>query len=161
MFLLLLAQAAASVPASPLNLTCYGGGTGKSVELATVNNRASLYGSVGTTPVSGTGYGTSTVMLPHHEEYSDQVQIQLFGDEDKIRLPQSVVPPIHGGSDGWFKLTDVVADAHSIRAKAGINFVNHPKIFIDRVTGAISINGKNGSFSGQCEAVAADAPAKF
>jgi len=160
MFLLLLAQAA-SADATPLNLTCYGGGTGKSVEVATVNNRASVYGTVGTTPVSGTGNGTSTVMLPHNEAYNDQVQIRLFSGDDRIRLPQSVVPPIHGGSDGWFKLTDVVANAHSIRAKAGINFINHPKIFIDRVTGAISINGRNGDFSGQCEAVPADAPAKF
>jgi hypothetical protein len=160
MFLLLLAQAA-STQAAPLNLTCYGGGTGKSVDVATVNSHTSIYGSAGGMPVSGTGYGTGTVMLPHNEAYNDQVQVRLFSGDDRIRLPQSVVPPIHGGSDGWFKLTDVVEDAHSIRAKAGINFMNHPKVFIDRVTGAISINGRNGDFSGQCEAVPADAPTKF
>jgi len=160
MFLWLLAQVA-SAQLTPLHLTCLGGGTGKSVNVATVNNRGSIYGSVGTVPVSGNGSGTSTVVVPHSEAYTDQVQVQLFTGDDRIRLPQSVVPPIHGGSDGWFKLTEMTADAHSISAKAAINFMNHPKLFIDRVTGAISINGKNGSFSGQCAAVPADAPAKF
>jgi hypothetical protein len=28
----------------------------------------------------------------------------LFGGEDRIRLPRTILPPAHGGADGWFKL---------------------------------------------------------
>ena len=43
----------------------------------------------------------------------------------------------------------------------GLNFVNNPKVFIDRVTGTISISGKAGDFTGQCQAMDPSAPAKF
>ena len=39
--------------------------------------------------------------------------------------------------------------------------MNNPKVYIDRVTGTISISGRAGDYSGQCQAVQADAPAKF
>jgi hypothetical protein len=54
-----------------------------------------------------------------------------------------------------------VADARSIRASAAVNFMNNPKVHIDRVTGMISISGRAGDFSGQCQAVAADAKPQF
>ena len=72
-----------------------------------------------------------------------------------------MLPPLHGGSDGWFKLKNVKADARSIHASAAVNFINNPKVYIDRVTGTISISGKAGDYSGQCEAVDANAAAKF
>jgi hypothetical protein len=72
-----------------------------------------------------------------------------------------MLPGLHGGDDGWFKLKDVVVDARSIHAKATVNFANHPNVFIDRVTGTISISGKSGDYAGQCQAMQADAPAKF
>jgi hypothetical protein len=72
-----------------------------------------------------------------------------------------MLPLLRGGKDGWFKLKNVVADARTIRAKAAVNFINNPNVFIDRVTGTISISGKAGDYSGRCEAMIDDAPAKF
>jgi hypothetical protein len=40
--------------------------------------------------------------------------------------------------------------------------INHSgKVFIDRVTGTISISGKAGDYTGQCQAIDPNAAAKF
>jgi hypothetical protein len=72
-----------------------------------------------------------------------------------------MLPPLHGGADGWFKLKNVTVDDRSIKASAAVNFMNNPKVYVDRVTGAITISGKAGDFSGQCEAMDPQAPKKF
>ena len=158
MFAFLVAQAAAQ---QPLNLTCLGGGTANKAAVATVNGYGSFSGNVGTTPIGGTASHSSTIVGQRHQGFEDQVDVRLFGGDDRIRLPRTMLPPIHGGADGWFKLKEVVADARSIHAKASVNFMNSPKVYIDRVTGTISISGKAGDYSGQCEAVSADAAPKF
>ena len=158
MFAFFLAQAAVQ---QPLSLTCFGGGTANKAAAATVNSYGSFSGNVGSTPVSGTGNSFSTIVGQRHQGFEDQVDVRLFSGDDRIRLPRTMLPPVHGGADGWFKLKDVVADARSIHAKASVNFINSPKVYIDRVTGSISISGKAGDYSGQCQAVAVDMPAKF
>jgi hypothetical protein len=153
MLLLFFAQAAvaqleiapAQVAQQPLNLTCFGGGTAKKGAVATVN----------------TGSDLATITHQRQQGFADQVDIRLFNGDDRIRLPRTTLPLIRGGNDGWFKLKNVVADARTIRAKAAVNFINNPTVHIDRVTGTISISGKNGDYAGTCEAMATDAPAKF
>lgn len=93
--------------------------------------------------------------------FREQVDIRLFGDDDRIRMPRTMLPAIRGGKGGWFKLKNVVADERSIRASAAVNALNNPNVFIDRVTGTISVSGKAGDFTGQCEAMRTDLPAKF
>jgi hypothetical protein len=159
MIFMLMAQAA--IAQQPLNITCFGGGTANKVTVATVNSYGSFSGNVGTTPVYGSGSGSSTVMGSRQQGFEDQVDVRLFSGDDRIRLPRTILPPIHGRSSGWFKLKNVQADARSIHASAAINFMNNPKVYIDRVSGVISISGKAGDYSGQCQAVAADAPSKF
>lgn len=154
--LLLLAQSA-----EPVNLTCFGAGVAIKPAFTTVNINAHVSGSVGATPYSGSGYGSSTIATMRQQGFGDQVDIQLFNGDDRIRMPRTMLPAIRGGKDGWFKLKNVIADERSIRAKAAVNFANSPNVFIDRVTGTISISGKAGDFSGQCETVAADAKPKF
>lgn len=61
-----------------------------------------------------------------------------------------MLPPIHGGENGWFKLSDIASSDRDITASADINFANHPKVRIDRVTGVINIVGKAGNFVGEC-----------
>ena len=97
------------------------------------------------------------MMGQRQQGFSDQVDIRLFGGDDRIRLPRTLLPPLHGGNDGWFRLKNVVTDARSIHASVAVNFINSPKLFIDRVTGSISISGKAGDFTGRCEAVSNDA----
>jgi hypothetical protein len=162
MFLFMFAAAAAQVSAQqPLNLTCLGAGTANKVSHATGQTHVHVSGMVGTTLVSGNGYGTTSMNIPRQQGFEDQVDIRLFSGDDRIRMPRTMLPPLHGGQDGWFKLKNVKADARSIHASAAVNFINNPKVYIDRVTGTISISGRAGDYSGQCEAMQPDAPAKF
>jgi hypothetical protein len=39
--------------------------------------------------------------------------------------------------------------------------MNNPKVYVDRVTGTITISGRAGDFSGQCEAMDPQALKKF
>jgi len=155
---LVAAQAASQ---QPLNLTCGGAGTANKATAANAYSNTQLYGTVGTTPVSGSGQTNTTVYGTRQQGFEDQVDIRLFSGDDRIRMPRTMLPPMHGGSEGWFKLKNVKADERSIHASAAVNFMNNPKVYIDRVTGTISISGRAGDYSGQCQAVASDAPSKF
>jgi hypothetical protein len=140
---LILLQAATQ---APLNLTCSGGGTANKVASATA------WGSNGE---------SVNVLGQRQQDFGDQVDLRLFAGDDRIRMPRTMLPPLHGGDDGWFKLKNVQADERSIRGSAAVNFMNNPKVFIDRVTGAISISGKAGDYAGRCQAVDATAAPKF
>ena len=158
MILLLLAQV---VSPQPLSLTCFGGGTANKVALSTIDTDGSFSGSVGTTPFSGSSSGSGTVTSMRQQGFDDQLDIQLFNGDDRIRMPRTMLPLFRSGKDGWFKLKNVQMDARSIRAKAAVNFINSPNVFIDRVTGTISISGKAGDYSGQCEVIDVGARPKF
>jgi hypothetical protein len=144
-----------------LDLTCFGGGTANKPAVVTAYGSSSVSGSVGTVPFSGSGYGTSTAVGQRQQAFGDQVDVRLFGGDDRIRMPRTMLPGIRGGKDGWFKLKGVVVDTRSIRASAAVNVINNPKVFIDRVTGTISISGKSGDYAGQCQAIDASAAPKF
>src|SRR5215213_2685089 len=155
---LVAAQAASQ---QPLNLTCGGAGTANKATAVNAYSNTQVYGTVGTTPVSGSGQTNTTVYGTRQQGFEDQVDIRLFSGDDRIRMPRTMLPPLHGGSDGWFKLKNVVADARSIHASAAVNFMNNPKVYIDRTTGTISISGKAGDYSGQCEAADPNAVRRF
>lgn len=144
-----------------LQLTCLGSGTANKLAVATVNSNSDVYGSVGTTPFSAYGSGNATVMGQRQQDFREQVDIRLFSGDDRIRMPRTMLPPIHGGNAGWFKLKNVVADARSIKGKAALSFMNNPNVFIDRVTGTISISGRAGDYTGQCQVIDARAAPKF
>jgi hypothetical protein len=133
----------------PLNLVCGGGGSANKVAVA----NAFGWSRWGSTQV--TAFGTRS------QGFEDQVDVRLFSGDDRIRLPRTMLPPIHGGSEGWFKLKALMVKARAITASAGFNVMNNPKIHIDRMTGTISINGKAGSYSGRCEAIDPNAQRKF
>jgi len=141
------AQAATSTssPDHPLALTCEGSGS------ATKHSHGSI---------NGDGWSAS-VTSQRDREFSDQVDVRLFSGDDRIRMPRTMLPVIHGGADGWFVLKNVVADARSIHASAAVGLLNNPKVYIDRVTGTISISGKSGDYSGQCQVIDANVAPKF
>lgn len=62
-----------------------------------------------------------------------------------------MLPSIHGGDHGWFKLKHLDANADAITGSASVNLLNNPKVYIDRRTGVISIDGKAGHYTGQCD----------
>ena len=150
-----------ATPPEALNLTCIGGGTANKITSTNIYGSQEMHGSIGGAPVSAYGDSSATITGSRQQGFADQVDVRLFAGDDRIRMPRTMLPPIHGGSGGWFRLKGVQADARSIRASVVINFMNNPKVLIDRVTGTISISGKAGDFSGQCQAIDANAPAKF
>ena len=133
----------------PLQLTCLGSG------VASKATSAFAWGGWG-------GWSGWSMVSGHKDRgFNEQVDIRLFTGDDRIRLPRTMLPGIHGGDHGWMVLHDVVADARAIRASVGVNVLNNPKLYIDRVTGTISISGKAGDYAGQCQAMDASAAPKF
>jgi hypothetical protein len=129
----------------PLELTCLGTG---------VASKA--------TSAVAWGWGGWGVATGHKDRgFNDQVDLRLFTGDDRVRMPRTMLPGLHGGDHGWFKVHDLFADARAIRASAGVGMLNNPKIFIDRVTGTISISGKSGDYAGQCQVIDANAAPKF
>ena len=129
----------------PLALTCMGAGT------ADKQRGTFLFGR----------YGWASAISHHDRQFNDQIDIRLFSGDDRIRLPRTMLPGIHGGQQGWFKLKDVVADSRSIHASAAVSAFHNPKVYIDRTTGTISISGKDGDYSGECQVIDANAASKF
>jgi hypothetical protein len=107
------------------------------------------------------GWGWASAISHHDRQFNDQVDIRIFTGDDRIRLPRTMLPGIHGGEAGWFKLKDVVADSRSIRASAAVSAFHNPKVYIDRTTGTISISGKDGDYAGECQVIDANAAPKF
>ena len=122
----------------PLNLTCLGAGAAVKSSVGSVNTFSSFSGFAGGRMVSGSGFGSGTVVTQHDRNFSDQVDIRLFAGDDRIRFPRTMLPLLHGGNDGWFRLVKIIADNRAIHGEVVVNFMNHPKVYIDRVTGTIS-----------------------
>lgn len=139
--ILLLAMIASQANAQEgsLSLICGGGGSANKVTGATVNAWN-----------GGGDYGGATITGTRSVGFEDQVSLRIEGTEGQLRMPRSMLPPIHGGKDGWFKLKNVKWAEGEITASVAVSLVNNPKVRLDRFTGAISLSGKSGDFTGQC-----------
>jgi hypothetical protein len=86
-----------------------------------------------------------------HVGYADEVAVEINGAEGRIRVPDGVKPPLRSGDqDGWWKLTNLDIGENEIKAKFSLNFMNHPQVRIDRISGHIAIRGGAGDFDGEC-----------
>lgn len=83
--------------------------------------------------------------------FADQVNLWIEGDEGRLRMPRSMLPPLRGGEDGWFKIKDLSVTDDEITGSIAVNFINNPKMIIDRRTGLIRLSGKAGDYIGECE----------
>jgi hypothetical protein len=130
-----------SAIAEPLHLVCLGEGSA---------NR----------PAVTTGYvqdnhgnsGWGQVVGRRSVPFDDQVNVDLADDgTGRIRMPRAMLPRIHGGSDGWFQIKDVERTDTEITGKVQVNFMNSPRLRLDRLTGRISLNGRSGDYAGECQ----------
>jgi hypothetical protein len=144
-----LATLAAALPAvahsqdataDRLELACMGGGAANKVDQATVNAWDNHGNSAGANVL-----GTRSV------GFEDQVNLWIEGAEGRVRMPRSMLPPIRGGENGWFKLKDIEISDREITASVAVNALNNPKLRVDRYSGMISISGKAGDFTGRCQ----------
>lgn len=158
-----------TVPATPasddgtLNIVCLGGGSAEKLDISTTDGTYSFSGSTdyGRGHFSGSGTSSETTYGTRDRAYADQVDVELANGTGRIRLPRQTLPIVRGGERGWFKLRNVEINDRTITASAAVNFINRPKVHIDRVTGTISINGMNGNYVGRCEAAERTSAKRF
>lgn len=94
---------------------------------------------------TGTAWGQRSV------GFGDQVMVEINGATGRIRMPRAMLPPMHGGKDGWFEIKNLRWSENEITGSVGVNPFNNPKLRIDRLQGYLGLNGKAGDFSGRCE----------
>lgn len=129
------------VPDQPLFLVCLGTGSANRVS----TTYGSAYDNRGN---SAWGQAVSRREVP----FDDQVNIELSSDAGgRVRMPRAMLPVVRGGDNGWFKISDVKRTDSEITGTIGVNFMNKPKLRLDRLTGSISISGKAGDYSGVCQ----------
>ena len=123
-----------------LHLICMGAGA--DTRIGTTS--ASVYGSNGRW-ANGSAYSRKA------NGFDDELEVKINGDQAQVRLPRQIVPKLHGGSGGWFGVKELVVGENEITGKVTMNFTNAPYLHIDRITGTVSVNGRDGTFSGQCK----------
>lgn len=135
-----LAQSSETAHASEqFNLVCLGAGSANRFTNSTVN----AWGS-------GGDFASANIVGNRAVPFDDQVNVSITGDEGRIRMPRAMLPPLRGGEDGWFKIRSIKISENEITGSVAVNVINNPKLRIDRLTGAISISGKAGDYSGRC-----------
>lgn len=148
-FLLFLPAAA---QAGDLYLVCLGAGSANKPQSTSVRLSDSRGGSAW-----GEAVGRRSV------PFEDQVNLEIReSGESRIRMPRTMLPPIHGGDGGWFKLKNLKIGETEITGSAAVNLINNPKVRVDRLTGTISLSGRSGDYSGECQPYdPANAPRRF
>jgi hypothetical protein len=96
-------------------------------------------------------YGNRTELTTR--DFDASVMIQLWDGGGRIRLPNTLIPPIHSrGDHGWWELDKVMRGGDTIPAEYRLNGLNKPRITIDRRSGRISIRGTaDYAFRGTCD----------
>lgn len=104
---------------------------------------------------------TATAQTQTRKEFSGTAYVEVSGTYARVRLPDGMVPALHGGDDGWYDVSSLTVDEREITGKLSINFANHPKLHIDRTTGRMEIDGGKREFAGDCEPGSAPGGQKF
>lgn len=123
-----------------LDLLCFGGGSANRPTVGTIN----AWNSDGDS-------ANATIVGQRSQGFGDQVSLHMQGQDGRFRMPRTMLPPIHGGDDGWFKLHNIKYAPNEITASVAVNVLNNPKLRLDRYTGTISVSGKAGNYTGQCQ----------
>lgn len=130
-----------------LDLICGGEGTANKPTVFTGTSNSTYSSAYG----HASGSTNSTIYGVRQQGFGDQVALFIEEGEGRVRMPPAMLPPIRGGDDGWFKLGSIKIKENEITATIRVNFLNNPKLRLDRYTGAISISGKAGDYSGRCQ----------
>lgn len=133
-----------------LDLVCQGSGVANKAVVMNKFSSGNAKGTIGGSSVQMSGTSQSTMVGHRAQEFGDQVSLNIEGSEGRLRMPRTMLPKIHGGEDGWFKLKDIRISQEEITASVAVSALNNPKLRVDRYTGAISISGKSGDFTGSC-----------
>lgn len=135
-----LAAPAAAQPPAPLelNLSCRGESTGlTTVETGSVATRNN-YGGASASYDSRQGLVTIDTLI----------SFRLADGEAMLSVPAALLPPIHGGKRGEFRVRELVVSERDIVGKIKINLLNNASFRIDRISGRLT---SSGGFQGDCE----------
>jgi hypothetical protein len=127
--------------AETMHLVCIGAGSANKTAQRTVYSHNSR---------SGSSWATATGQ--RSEDFVDQIYVDIDGATGRIQMPPVMLPPIHGGNDGWMDIEKLSVSDREITGSVGVNFMNSPKLRIDRVSGILSLAGKAGNYAAQCSA---------
>lgn len=90
------------------------------------------------------------------KDYNTSVEVQIDGDQGRIRPARNMIPPIHADGDGgWYDLRNLSISRDLIRGQFKLNGANQPRLTIDRRSGHITLDGLT-KFRGTCESIDAD-----
>jgi len=139
LLVLIAMSATAQESGNRLSLVCDGGGSA---------NRAT---SAQAFAWNNSGGSANAIVTGRREVgFEDQLQLWIEGDQGKARMPRTMLPPVHGGDGGWFEVKGIRVSDTEITGTVEVNFMNHPKLILDRLAGTVSLAGKAGQFNGRC-----------
>ena len=85
-------------------------------------------------------------------DFQATLTVSIHGDRGDIELPKSLIPPLHGDNNsGWWPIDELIVGHNEIRGKFRLNAMNQPRLSINRMNGAITIDGMI-KFNGRCDA---------
>lgn len=99
---------------------------------------------------------TGVVTTTGRKQFTGSGYIEIAGNMARIKLPSAMVPPLNGGENGWFPIRDFFMNEREITGRLRLNFLNKPKLHIDRNTGIITLESGFADFSGECELIKED-----
>ena len=136
-----IALLGSAAQAQTMHLVCIGAGSANKAAQGSIYSHNSYSGS-----------SLTTVTGQRSEEFVDQIYVDIDGTTGRIQMPPVMLPPIHGGKGGWMEIEKLAVSDREITGSVGVNFMNSPKLRIDRVSGILSIAGKAGNYAAQCSA---------
>ena len=141
-----------------LFLVCVG--EGRANQLRSASHSGSVSGSMSGTNSNGNfssgsfhGSSSGTSFWMDSVPFDEQVNVEITKDVARIRMPRAMLPIIRGGVNGWMKINNLQWGENEIIGSVGVNVINNPKLRIDRLTGALSVNGKAGDFVAICQSI--------
>lgn len=80
-----------------------------------------------------------------------QVFVDIAGDSGRIKIPTIMIPVVHSGpADEWRAFNSISISEDVVKAKFTLNFLNKPRVNLDRQTGHIDMTGLGVTFNGSC-----------
>lgn len=137
------------VSAESLMLSCDGQGSVLATQSTTLNqydfknkeNKAGLAQTQVRRPFKGNG------------------MVEISTGAARMRIPDPMIPVLGSGdSKGWYPIEKLVVSDNEFTGVVHINFMNQPKLRIDRLTGKLSMSGGLSDFAADCVKAEASKP---
>jgi hypothetical protein len=135
--------------AQSLTLSCDGQGSVMASQSATVNQYDFKHKE------NKVGVAQTQVRRP----FTGNGMVEISSGTARMRIPDPLVPALMSGdNNGWYPIEDLFVNEREITGVVHINFLNKPKLRIDRMTGKLAMTGGMGDFAADCSAADVSKP---